>query len=162
MNMMDLWFGHDANNEATYFWDKELKRPYTGHVEDYFHGVLNNEFDVKNGYKNGIEKVYYDYTGELEAIQEVKDNLVDGLSIEYYKSGKIQSIEITIDNLGIDSYVYDEDGNVVEKKKAEEDNIHYLCVRKRILQYREKYDLDKMNEEILKYGKPIHSGTPIY
>lgn len=109
--------------------------------------------------QNGIEKLYYDNTGELERVNEVKDNMGAGLCVEYYKNSKISSISIRIDNLNVDAYRYNEEGKLEKVFIMDEDNaigIDYVSIKDKIPAYRQKYNLEKMNEEILQYGKPIY------
>ncbi|MBD5090149.1 MAG: suppressor of fused domain protein [Clostridiales bacterium] len=130
--------------------------------EDY---LEEQECDIVNGLQNGIEKLYYDNTGELERVNEVKDNMGAGLCVEYYKNSKISSISILIDNLNVDAYCYNEEGKLEKVFIMDEDNaigIDYVSIKDKIPAYRQKYNLEKMNEEILQYGKPIKYGKPIY
>lgn len=165
MNCNDLYQGKEINNNSTFYIDENCTIPYTGHVEDYFNGKLSWECDIVNGIQDGIEKVYYDFTGELERINEIKNNRGYGLCIEYYKNGKISSISILIYDVNVDSYFYDEAGKLEEVNIMDKDNaigINYSFIEDKIAELRKKYDLKKLNEEILKYGKPIKYGKPLY
>ena len=88
----DRWTG-----ENIFYEDAQLKKEYNGVVVDYFKGVLSWEFEVKDGYKTGIEKIYYD-TGELMEENETDHNTVNGIAKEYYKSGKLKSASIVLRN----------------------------------------------------------------
>lgn len=152
MNIDDLYEGEEINGEATFYVDKNHTIPYTGHIEYYFNGKLSWECDIVDGLQNGIEKEYYDNTGELERIGEVKDNMGYGLSVEYYKSGKIRSISLLYDTVNFDSYSYDEEGMLEEIYIMNEDNsfgISYSSIKSKILELRKKYDLEKLNKEVL-------------
>lgn len=161
MNCENLYEGEDVNGEPKFYVDENCTIPYTGHVEDYFKEKLSWECDIVDGLQDGIEKIYYDFTGELETIHEVKDNMSNGLSIEYYKSGKIRNIAIVINNLCIDFYSYDEEGKQEKVFIMDENEWHYCLVKDKIPELRKKYDLRKLNEEILEYGKPVKYGKPI-
>ena len=156
MNLKDLYEGEEINGASAIYMDENCTVPYTGHVEDYFQGKISWECDIVNGLKEGIEKNYYDFTGELESVNEMKDNSGNGLSVEYYKNGKIKSISTVINDLNIDSYLYDEDGNLVQVSLMKENGsigINYAYIKDKLPDLREKYDLEKMNREILESGK---------
>lgn len=114
MNYDDLFICNDSHypDEIMYYLDKELTRPYNGTVEDYFKDVLNWEFEVKYGYRNGMEKVYYEITGELAEENEIKYNCRDGLQKEFFKNGNLLSVGIDIRNIPIYYAIFDEDGNI--------------------------------------------------
>lgn len=162
MNCENLYEKCDINDESVYFVDQECKIPYIGHVEYYFNGILCWEADIVNGIMEGLEKVYNNETGELESVNEKKYNMSNGLSIEYYENGKIKSISTNIDNCLIDFYDYDENGNISSTSFLDEKDIHYCLVKNKIPELREKYNLEKLNKEILKYGKPIEYGKTLY
>lgn len=162
MNCEDLYEKCDINGESVYFTDQECKMLYTGHVEYYFNGILCWEADIVNGIMEGLEKVYNNETGELESVNEKKYNMSNGLSIEYYKNGKIKSISTNINNCLIDFYDYDENGNISATSFLDEKDIHYCLVKNKIPELREKYNLEKLNKEILKHGKSIEYGKLLY
>ena len=150
-----LFEKYDINDEPVYFTDPECQMPYTGTVEEYLDGKTCWEADVVDGMMEGIEKIYNHESGKLEAIYEKKHNLDNGLSIEYYENGKIKNIFTTIDNLLIDFYDYDENGCVSSKGYMDENDIHYRIVKDKISELRDKYNLEKLNEEILEFGNLI-------
>ena len=89
----------------------------------------------------------------------------NGLAMEFYKSGKVMSISTTIDNLIIDSYSYSEEGELEEVSIWGKDNsigINYSRVKEKIPELRKRYDLEKLNEEILQYGIPIEFRKHFY
>lgn len=152
MNIENLYEGEEVNGEVTFYIDENHTIPYTGHIEYYFKGKLSWECDIVDGLQNGIEKEYYDITGELERVGEVKDNIGYGLSIEYYKNGKIRSISLVFHTVNFDSYSYDEKGMLKEVYIMNEDNsfgINYSAIKDKIFELREKYNLDKLNKEVL-------------
>lgn len=139
MNFDDLYEGEVVNGEATFYVDENRTIPYTGHVEYYFKGKLSWECDIVDGLQNGIEKEYYDATGELERIGEVKDNMGYGLSVEYYKSGKIRSISLVYHTVNFDSYSYDENGVLEEIYTINENDsfgISYSSIKYKISELR--------------------------
>lgn len=152
MNIENLYEGEEVNGETSFYIDENCTMPYTGHIEYYFKDKLSWECDIVDGLQNGIEKEYYDNTGELERVSEVKDNMGYGLSIEYYKSGKIRSISLVFHTVNFDSYSYDENGILEKVYVMNEDNsfgINYFAIKDKILELREKYNLDKLNKEVL-------------
>lgn len=156
MNINDLYKGEEVNGETTFYVDEQCTMPYTGHVEYYFNGKLSWECDIVDGLQNGIEKEYYDDTGELEHIGEVKDNMGYGLFVEYYKNGKIRSISLVFDTVNFDSYSYDENGFLEEVYIMNDSNsfgIDYFSIKDKILEIRSKYDLEKLNEDVLSKKK---------
>ena len=167
MNYNDLYTKEDVKvyDGYIFYLDENCTIPYTGHVEDYFKGKLSWECDIVDGVRNGIEKTYYGFTGELECINEVKDNMGNGLAMEFYKNGKVMSISTTIDNLIIDSYSYSEDGKLAKVDIWGMENsigINYSRVKEKIPVLRKRYDLEKLNEEILQYGIPIEFRKHFY
>lgn len=152
MNIENLYEGEEVNGEATFYVDKNCTVPYTGHIEYYFNNKLSWECDIVNGLMNGIEKEYYDNTGELERIGQVKNNMGYGLCVEYYKNGKVSSISLVYNTVNFDSYSYDEQGVLQEIYIMNENNsfgISYSLIKDKIFELREKYSLEKLNEEIL-------------
>ena len=127
-----------TTGENIFYEDELLLIPFSGVVVDFFKGILSWEFEVQDGFKTGIEKTYYE-TGELEAENETDHNTVHGLSIEYYKSGKVKSKSIVIRNLFVDTVAYNEDGTVSNTKKMAEEDPDYPLVKEIIEEYRAKY-----------------------
>lgn len=142
MNINDLYTDTDVNTgENIYYWDSSLEKPYNGVVVDHFKGVLSWEFEVKDGFKTGIERKYYD-TGELREENMTDHNTIDGIATEFYKNGNIKSISIVIRNVFIDTISYDELGNKVGKTSIAESDISYSLIKDKIDEYREKYHID--------------------
>ena len=112
----ELYINQDVTTGGDIFYEDELLSiPFSGVVVDFFKGILSWEFEVQDGFKSGIEKTYYE-TGELEVENETDHNTVHGLSIEYYKSGKVKSKSIVTRNLFVDTVTYNEDGTVFSTK----------------------------------------------
>lgn len=131
-----------ATGEDIFFLDRDLNQPYNGVVEEYFNGKLSWTFDVKDGYRNGKEKRFYDDTGKLMEVNDIVKNTVTGVSKEYYQSGKLKSVGLAINNIFIDSIHFDESGKVVERSCIQEDNFAYGLVKDRIPQFRERYHIE--------------------
>jgi len=128
-----------ATGEDIFYVDNIKTIPFNGIALDYFKGVLSWEFEVKDGYRTGIERTYYDETGELKEENETDHNTVNGLAKEYYKNGNIKCKSIVIHNAFIDSIRYDEEGNIITKKiMSENENICHID-KNEINEYREKY-----------------------
>lgn len=165
LNTKDL-YEKDDYDHSIYYTDKECTQPYTGHVEDYWDGKLCWESDIVNGYGEGIRKEYNNIHNVLEAVIEVKHNKTNGLGFEYYRNGRIASIGISIDDIYIDYYLYDETGKLTKEYHVSEPydtfEIRISGIKEKIPAIGEKYNLKKLNEEILKYGKPMEYGMPIY
>lgn len=135
----ELFTTTDINTgEDIYYVDKELRQPFNGHVVDCSKGIISWEFDVKDGYRTGKEKMYYD-TGELMVENDMDHNTVNGVSKEFFKDGKIKSIGVAIRNVFIDLIVYNELGDVVDKKSIDKNSMHYSLVEDEIQDYRDKY-----------------------
>jgi len=166
MNTKDLYEKEDYDIYSIYYTDKECTQPYTGHVEEYWNGKLCWESDIVNGYGEGIRKDYDNIHDVLESVMEVRHNKANGLGFEYYRNGRIASISISIDDIAIDYCFYDETGKLTKEFYLSEpfyiSGIDTSGIKEKIPAVREKYDLKKLNEEILKYGKPMKYGMPIY
>ena len=135
--LMDYGTGEDI-----YYIDNIRTIPFNGIIVDYFNGVLSWEFEVKDGYRTGIERTYYDETGELMEENETDHNTVNGLAKEYYKNGNIKYKSIVIRNTTIDSIMYDEEGNIIRKKTMSENDHGYFRLKNKIDEYRERYKLE--------------------
>lgn len=166
MNTKNLYEKEDYDIYSIYYTDEECTKPYTGHVEEYWRGKLSWEADIVNGFMQGVTKEYNDRSGILETAMEMKQNKVNGLEFGYYENGKIASISIWVENVEIDYCHYDEAGRLTEQFILPEPydilGINMLGIRDKILEVRKKYNLEKLNEEILKYGRPMKYGMPIY
>ena len=159
MNYKDLYeTDFEINGDTVFYEDEECTIPFTGHVEEYWNGKLSWECDIVNGLREGIEKTYYDNTGELEIVNEVKNNNGYGLAVEYYKSGRIKSISFLVDTVNADGYIYDETGNILIHEIMNEENsfgIAFCHIKEKLDELRRAYDLEKINEDIQKYGEKI-------
>ncbi len=138
----ELFTDTDVNTgEDMFFMDDRLEKPYSGLVVDYFKGTPSWEFEVKDGYRTGIERKFYD-TGELMEENETDHNTINGMAKEFYKNGNIKSISIVIRNIFIDSTLYNESGEIIRKTSISESNSSFFLVEKKIEKYREKYQID--------------------
>lgn len=157
MNIDELFEKYEDNyDEPSYFIDEACTQSFTGHIEDYDRGFLTMESDVVDGYMDGVRKDYFFMSDKLEAISQMKHNITDGLSIEFYETGLIHCISFDYHNALLDYYEYTETGSLKKVDLFTGDNrlgfyIDKNCVR-RLKELREKYDLEKMNEEILRDG----------
>lgn len=57
-----------------------------------YNGLLAEETEYKNGYKNGESKVYFN-SGTINSITNYKNDTINGLVTKYYEIGTIQSKE---------------------------------------------------------------------
>ncbi|MGN6713338.1 hypothetical protein [Anaerocolumna jejuensis] len=141
VNYDELFTDTDVNTgEDIFFIDSSLKKPYNGVVFDYFKGILSWEFEVKDGFKTGIERKYYD-TGELMEENETDHNTVNGVAKEFYRNGNIKTISVVIHNVFIDSIFYNESGNMIRKTSISESDSSYWLVENKMEKYREKYKI---------------------
>lgn len=157
MNIDDLFEKYeDTYDEPSYYIDEDCTQSFTGHIEDYDRGYLSMECDVLDGYLDGVRKDYFFMSDRLETISQVKHNLTNGLSIEFYETGVIHYISFDYHNVLLDFYEYTETGTLKKVDLFTGDNrfgcyIDENCVR-RLMELRAEYDLEKMNEEILRDG----------
>lgn len=141
-NLDDLFVEDDINTgEHIYFFDKDKKNPFNGLVVDYFNGTLSWEFEVKNGFRTGIEKVYYP-TGELAELNQTDHNTTNGIAKEYHKNGNLKSQSIVIRNVHINIISYDETGNILDVWEISENDPSYNVVCDKIPEYRNLYKLE--------------------
>ena len=155
MNEIELYNTYDDNGNPIYYIDEECTKLYTGHLEEYDRGILCREGDIVDGYYDGVCKEYYDYSDKLEIISQMKYNLQMGLSMEFYESGRVRSISLVLQNWEIDSISYDENGGITEKS-FRPDGLEFPFFEefylKKIEELRAKYNLMKINEEIVRDG----------
>ena len=156
MNADDLYEDNIyGNGNPTYYADEKCEIPYTGHVEVIYDGKLEEEFDVVDGLRNGIQKEYEN--GILTEIDETRGNKISGFGVAYYPSGAFKAISITYKDNLISAYFYSEDGHNVKKcgvperfrdiLKTNPDGIFALV---------SLADFEKMNQEIIKFGHPLN------
>lgn len=158
MDEMNLYTKYDINGEEIFFLDKACTRPYTGKIEKFFKGVLNCEADVVEGFLDGVCIWYYDNTDLIESISQMKHNLTTGLAIEFFKNGRVNTIALFIREGSVDSIIYDENGKIDKEEywDKEKNNFYHFSTDadvEMIKKLREKYDLRKINEEIMREGK---------
>lgn len=138
MNYRALFLKDDIQTgEHIFYINEHTTIPFSGTIVDYNKGILIWEFEVKNGFKTGIEKVYYP-TGELEEMNETAHNTIDGVAKEFYKNGQLKSQSIVIRNVFINTIQYKETGEIAEIWEISEENAGYTIVRDRIAEYKSK------------------------
>lgn len=155
MNINDLFIKDDINGEAIFFEDKECLCPFSGHIEDYDRDIICKEADVVDGYINGVCKDYYFKSTSLEIISGMKNNMANGLHIEFHENGMVRNLSLVIKNIYFDSYDYDREGKLISKKLWNEKPTFPLVSKNdlaRIAELRKQYDLVRINEEILFEG----------
>ncbi len=156
MNVEELYYGEDTYGNEMFFEDEECIIPYTGPVEEYFHGFLCKEAEVVDGYYEGVCKDYYENSSRVEMIYQMKYSLNTGLSIEFYESGRVRAISLFLQNSIFDYIMYYEDGGIEDKKfwtkeqKFPFSNEEDMLIIKEL---REKYNLMKIHEEIVRDGE---------
>lgn len=143
MNYSDLFVEDDIHTGEPIFYSDESKTvPFNGTIVDYNKGVLVWEFEVQDGFRTGIEKVY-DSTGEIQEINETDHNTINGIAKEFYRNGQLKSQSIVIRNVPIDTIFYDETGSIMEIWEIGEEDPSYYVVRDRIAEYRNRYKLEQ-------------------
>lgn len=141
MTYSDLYIEDDMHTgEHIFYIDMNKTLPFNGVIVDYNKGVLVWEFEVQDGFKTGIERVYYP-TGELRELNETDHNTTNGIAKEFYKNGQLKSQSIVIRNVHIVSLIYDETGNIVETWEISEEDPDYTVVRDKIPEYKSRYKL---------------------
>ncbi|MEK3788635.1 hypothetical protein [Paenibacillus sp. FSL K6-1230] len=142
VNFSDLFTEDDIHTgEYIFFHDENKTVPFNGTVVDYHNGVLVWEFEVEDGFKTGIERVYYP-TGELQEFNETDHNTINGIAKEFYKNGQLRSQSVVIRNVYISTVNYNEAGDIAETWEISEENTGYNVVRDRIPEYRSRYKLE--------------------
>lgn len=142
MNYSDLFVEDDIHTgEHIFYSDKNKTVPFNGTVVDYNKGVLVWEFEVHDGFKTGIERVYYP-TGELQEINETDHNTTNGIAKEFYRKGQLRSQSIVIRNVHINTIFYDETGDIAEIWEISGEDPGYYVVRDRLAEYRSRYKLE--------------------
>lgn len=159
MNELDLFYKYDINDNPMFYVDEECTKPYTGHTEDYFQGVLCREAEVVDGYYEGVCKDYYENSSRLEMVYQMKYSLNTGLSIEFYESGRVRAISLFLQNSIFDYIMYYEDGGIEDKKFWTKEQRFPFCNEEDMLiikELREKYNLMKIHEEIVRDGEKFN------
>ncbi|MET4083687.1 hypothetical protein ABIB40_003659 [Pedobacter sp. UYP30] len=90
--------GDISNGETIYFVDKQMNNPFNGIAYEEYADLINSVFDVKNGKKDGIEKLFHENSKVLQQITEYRKNLQFGVSKEYDEHGKENSVSIIWNN----------------------------------------------------------------
>lgn len=155
MDVDNLFEEYDINGEPIFFVDEDCLQPFSGHIEEYDRGFLCMESDVVEGFLDGVYKEYFFLKKKLQLISNVKKNMSNGLSIEFYENGMVQSLSLVIDNEFFDSYQYDENGKLIDKRiwsGQDESLLNLNTDGVRVTELREEYNLEQINEEILRDG----------
>ncbi len=135
-----------------YFFDKDCTIPYNGIMIDYFKGFLNCVYTIKNGHQTGVEILYYEESTAIERLSCILHENIDGISIEFFKSGEISSISMVIGNAYMDIISYNENGTLKEKSFINhlEANafVGFSINAEVLLEYRKKYNLEQIANKI--------------
>jgi antitoxin component YwqK of YwqJK toxin-antitoxin module len=110
MELNDFDIKLDGQDEIFYY----NSQKYNGIIFENFNGNIASEFEIKNGVKNGIEKVYFE-NGNTENISEYKNGLLHGLTKNYYENGKLEEEAIFEFGICLSHKLYDENGNIKEE-----------------------------------------------
>lgn len=143
MNYYDIFVKDDIHTgEHIFYIDQNNTVPFNGIIVDYNNGVLVWEFEVQDGFRTGIERIYY-ATGELQELNETDHNTTNGIAKEFYKNGRLRSQSIVARNVHILIITYDESGDIVETWEISEEDPSYNVVRDKIPEYRSRYKLEE-------------------
>jgi len=143
MKYHDLFVKDDIHTDEHIFYiDENNTVLFNGVIVDYNNGVLVWEFEVQDGFRTGIERVYYP-TGELQELNETDHNTTNGIAKEFYKNGQLRSQSIVARNVHIITITYDETGEIVETWEISEEDLSYNVVRDKIPEYRSRYKLEQ-------------------
>lgn len=156
MDTANLFYRYDENGEAIYYTDENCFNAFTGLIEE-----SDIEAEVVYGVRKGVYKVFYQKPDRLAQIAFCEDNMITGLNIELFENGIIESVSLVINNFFFDIYEYDENGTFKSKTIWPNERKFPLITErdlKLIKEFREKYNLEKMNEEIINEGKTFDYG----
>lgn len=139
----NLYTKNDSNGNAIYFLDKEFKKPFTGEIYVMFKHKIESEAEYKNGYKNGLEYIYY-ANENLQQINEYKGNVLFGISKEYDENENLISVSIVWNN----SYI-----KVIEIRENQIDKVTFYEEARniKILPEYIKILLQLSEEELINY-----------
>ena len=162
MNINNLFWDYDGNGNPIYYYDKNCTLLFNGHIEEYDKGWIDMEADVVNGFVTGICKEYFFQSNQLEQISYQEKNLHHGLVIEFFENGQVRFVTLEIANAPFDLYEFDENSKLKMKKLYPDSIIRILKQlgneEEIIKQLREKFNLEKICEEIQRDGKNFDYG----
>lgn len=156
MDTKELFYKYDDNGEPIYYADEDFNNLFTGHIEDYDRDFLCMEADVEDGFIKGIFKEYYFKSDKLETVAYYEHNVQYGLEMEFYENGMVRSFSISICNDYLDTYYFDSDGKLLEKKIWPNSDFWLIKTRNddtTIENMRKKFNLEDICEDILKSGR---------
>jgi antitoxin component YwqK of YwqJK toxin-antitoxin module len=99
-------------------------KPYTGLVYEELQGRIDLEYEVVNGVKQGVEIEYYP-NGRVQSISHYVNNVLNGLLVNYYESGIIEEKAMFEKGVCIHSTAYDEAGQITEENTISEESPEY-------------------------------------
>jgi len=75
------------------YYKKSSDKPFSGKMISLWqNGVLESETEIKNGVKQGTQKIYYD-TGKIWSITKYKKNEKHGTEVIYLENGQVDKID---------------------------------------------------------------------
>lgn len=85
-------------------------------IDKYDDGKKRRIYFIKDGEKNGIEKIYY-RSSKLNKIKKYEHGCLDGLMVIYYENGeKYIEANYLNDNLIGEYRIYEDDGKIKETR----------------------------------------------
>ena len=103
-----LFTKNDINGICVFYLNKACTLPFNGEIFSIFKDYIELEYEIRNGKKNGLEYIYYP-TGKIEQINECRENVMFGVSKEYFQNGDLKTVSIVYNNYHI---------RIVEKVKS--------------------------------------------
>lgn len=102
---------------------------YCGSIFEMFNDYIASEFEVKDGLKNGIEKVYFN-DGNIESISEYKNGLLDGVTKNYYETGELQEESFFEFGICVSHKIYSKDGRIQEEYAINSNSSELVTLKK--------------------------------
>lgn len=97
---------------------------YNGLIYELFNGSVVSEFEVVDGFKNGYEKIFSE-NGIIESEAMYKKGLLDGLTKNYYATGKLHEEAFFEFGICLWHKLYDENGYMKEKFNIDKKSSDY-------------------------------------
>jgi antitoxin component YwqK of YwqJK toxin-antitoxin module len=120
-------FDIELDGQVEVFYHDSKK--YNGIIFEYFNDRIASEFEIKNGIKNGIEKIYFE-NGNIESISEYKNGLLHGLTKNYYETGELQEDSFFEFGICVSHKIYNKNGTIEEKYVLEKNNSDYKILER--------------------------------
>lgn len=100
---------------------------YNGIVYEEFKGVIASEFEVFDGVKNGVEKIFFP-NSIIESYSIYKNGLLHGVTKNYLETGQIQEEAYFEYGICVWSKIYDENGNLTKMLTIDKNGLEYTIL----------------------------------